>query len=126
MANTSSPSQMDVKPDDSKGRPFDFDEVTIQAGSIQAQTGNTIQPVSYVCSGTVNGNHLEMLLDSGCPASIIDITQYYALPAGQRPELLSHPSGYPCTESNPARLTYTGLGGASRPSLGCGVFDIGI
>ncbi len=117
---------MDVNVDDSMGRPLDFEDITVHAGSIQAHHGPSIQPVPYVCSGAINGNPIELLLDSGCPASIIDVTQYYALPPGQRPDLLSSPYGSPCTSENPARLTYTGLGGASKPSLGCGVFDISI
>ncbi len=64
--------------DEASERPYDFQEVTIYPGSVHAQTSKGIRAVSYVCSGVVNGNPVEMLLDSGCPASILDITQYYA------------------------------------------------
>ncbi len=107
----------------SEGRPYDFPEVTIEAGSIQAHSAR-LKPVSYVCSGWANSRPVEMLLDSGCPVSILDITKYLSLPEDRKPELLSHPGGAACTPDNPARLTYSGLGGVSRPSMGCGVFDI--
>jgi len=100
--------------------------VTIEVAAINAHQ-NTADALltPFVHTGSIAGLPVDMLFDTGAPASLIDVTIYYKIPADSRPLLQAAPDsagpgGRPC------RLRYTGLGGASTYAAGCAVFTMEI
>jgi len=122
MANSSSPTQSDSGYETTEERPFE--ECTIEVAYIHAhEEASDTQLAPFVHTGSVGGVPVDMLFDTGAPASLIDLTVYYRIPAEERPHLQAAPD-QAGSLGRPSKLKYTGLGGTSTFAQGCGVFDL--
>ena len=93
----------------------------MEVGYINAyEETSDIQLAPLVHTGNVGGIPVDMLFDTGAPASLIDLTIYYRIPEAQRPHLQSAPdqAGH---LGRPSRLKYKGLGGATTYAEAKGV-----